>query len=65
MTPNQAAALIAAGWTHAVIADYEHVQYNRGDMISKHRSHEAAEKVANRYPGNFRSVRDLRDIASA
>ncbi len=65
MTPTEARALIAAGWTHVVIVDYDHQQYVRGDMISKHRSHKAAEKAASRYSGDFRSVRDLRDIAYA
>jgi hypothetical protein len=52
-------ALIKKGFTWAVVAQYAHAGYERAEIISKHRSYNAANRAAGGHYGSFRSIIDL------
>jgi hypothetical protein len=63
MTTNECKSLIKSGWTHIVYAQYSTDAYPGGSVVSRHRSHEAAERATNRakcHP-SFLAVRRLSD----
>ena len=63
MTTAECKRLIAAGWTHIVYAQYGTVAYPGGTVVSRHKSHEAAERATRRAKcdRSFLAVRRLSD----
>lgn len=59
------AKLVAHGYEYAVVAAYDGPYGEQGDLISKHKSYEAAEKAASRKaPGEMRHWLAIRDTRS-
>ena len=65
MTTNQCKKLLKSGWTHIVYAQYSTDAYQAGTVVSRHRSHESAERATKhaKCHRSFLAVRRLSDYA--
>jgi len=51
------------GFEWVVVANYDHANFKAGDIISRHKTFEAALKAACKEYPSFRAVRDTRSCA--